>query len=69
MVRLVGAVSGEVCPLCRGLNDCAVQRGELVERCWCRDVVVPVAPRERVPSGTACICERCMEAARTSPTA
>jgi hypothetical protein len=56
-----------VCPLCDGANDCAVQRGEPLERCWCLKESFPNVLTEGLPPGSACICLPCLARASEQP--
>ncbi|MCG9695585.1 cysteine-rich CWC family protein [Shewanella sp. Isolate11] len=52
------------CPLCSGLNGCAVADGATAEDCWCHfQVFAPktVVDSKNIPS-TVCICQKCAKA-------
>lgn len=65
-----GAVKANHCPLCHRLNRCAVLSGTAIEACWCSKQEFPdkrllanVLGAEELQdlSGTACICEACLQ--------
>jgi len=55
-----------VCPLCGGLNACALVGNENPETpCWCREVIVDPAAIARMPEklrNKICICRHCAAA-------
>ncbi|MDI1258847.1 cysteine-rich CWC family protein [Aquabacterium sp.] len=57
------------CPLCGGLNACAMAAGRDVEApCWCRAAVLSAELLAQVPEGQrgkVCICARCASFAGT----
>jgi len=51
------------CPLCGGLNSCAVIEGKPIDECWCKAVKIPQALLEKVPAelrGKVCVCQTCV---------
>ena len=57
------------CPLCGGLNRCAVLEDKSVEDCWCKVVEIPPDLLKDVPvelRGKACVCRACVMAYNSS---
>lgn len=53
------------CPLCGGLNRCALAEGRSIHECWCATEYIPPELLATVPSalyGRACICAGCLAA-------
>ena len=60
------SIDPSACPLCGGLNRCAMEvareTGRAPEACWCTGVDFSADLLARVPAearGLACICENC----------
>ena len=66
--------TAQICPLCKGANQCAVIVGKGIEDCWCAQQVFPTlaalqaqasdslqgAISPILPSADACICQTCL---------
>ncbi len=57
-------MSGELrpdrCPICGGLNECAMAAGKT--ECWCANVTISEQALARVPEeakGKVCLCAKC----------
>lgn len=50
------------CPLCGGLNGCALTEGRPIESCWCLSAKIPAEVLDRIPPERrrqACVCAAC----------
>ncbi|MCS6210788.1 cysteine-rich CWC family protein [Shewanella baltica] len=66
--------AAQICPLCKGANQCAVILGKGIEDCWCaQQMFPPLAALQAqalgslqgaispiLPSADACICQTCL---------
>ncbi len=65
--------AAQICPLCKGANQCAVILGKGIEDCWCAQQVFPPLAalqeqaldehqvlRLQLASTDACICQVCL---------
>jgi hypothetical protein len=50
----------KVCPICTGVNNCALSNGEQPESCWCMTITIPSELLEKSPDNSRCICEKCV---------
>jgi len=51
-----------LCPLCGADNQCAVERGKVIESCWCAGAQISHDVLDTIPEALrnkACICARC----------
>ena len=72
--------TAQICPLCKGANQCAVIVGKGIEDCWCaQQVFPPLAALQAqasdslqgaisliLPSADACICQTCLSQLKQS---
>lgn len=72
--------TAQICPLCKGANQCAVIVGKGIEDCWCAQQVFPPlavlqgqasdslqgAISPILPSANACICQTCLSQLKQS---
>ncbi|WP_107946482.1 cysteine-rich CWC family protein [Shewanella baltica] len=72
--------AAQICPLCKGANQCAVIVGKGIEDCWCAQQVFPPlavlqaqasgslqgAISPILPSADACICQTCLSQLKQS---
>lgn len=50
------------CPICGENNDCAMERAEKEQVCWCMSISIPQSLLAQVPEsmiGVSCICRAC----------
>lgn len=72
--------TAQICPLCKGANQCVVIVGKGIEDCWCAQQVFPTlaalqaqasdslqgAISPILPSADACICQTCLSQLKQS---
>lgn len=72
--------AAQICPLCKGANQCAVIVGKGIEDCWCaQQMFPPLAALQAqasgllqgaispiLPSADACICQTCLSQLKQS---
>ncbi|MGI1987718.1 cysteine-rich CWC family protein [Shewanella glacialipiscicola] len=69
----LSVTESQICPLCQGVNQCAVTLGKGIEDCWCaQQVFPPLAALQaqaldepqvislQLASTDACICQVCL---------
>lgn len=76
----LSVTESQICPLCKGANQCAVIVGKGIEDCWCAQQMFPplavlqaqasdslqgsISPI--LPSADACICQTCLSQLKQS---
>ncbi|MDE0951364.1 MAG: cysteine-rich CWC family protein [Halioglobus sp.] len=53
--------AASTCPLCGGSNQCAIAAGQPPQSCWCQEVTISPAAREKAAEFATerCICPTC----------